>query len=224
MAELVNISLRIEQDVLDIIRDREDSASEAIRKVLRKTYFPESVIDDLDTTDYGIKEIGFRLPVGDVICYNTGFDQTQLWWCPKDRLLDLSELAKPWTENGFSYHVGSETGGTWYSPEVILDGKQERGRNKQFSPGCKGQTAHVGDRLIWLEIRDAGKALDFMDRNTNIPCAVRCDIHRYSEDLTYKDAFDRSQELFIYYWANGRSMRTSTSPLSKSDVIRMFDL
>lgn len=224
-------TIRLPEELLESIKAREDNPSEGIRKTLMKAYMetPEEKKDlveavvDRATRAAVAKVDGFVLPVGDVICRDTN-PQSQLWWCPEERLAKVSELAKPWVDNGFGFHVGKSGRGSWYVPEVIEEPEQERRRNGRFSPSCRMMDAYVGDKLVWLEVVDPAKALKFMDAHTDIPCAVRCDIHKYSSDITYKEAFDRANNLFIYYAINGRVKRLSSDPLTRTEFCEMYDV
>lgn len=227
--EDVRVNIRISEKLVEAIRASGDVVSEVLRAALEEHYLKEEEKPGLPM-DKVIKKVmttavygGFRLPVGDVICYGTN-PQTQLWWCPTDRLAYVKELCGEWeSSGGFKFHVGQEDRGSWYMPEVIEDVKQERGRNKQFAPSCRMVEAHVGDRMVWLTIENPSKALDFMRVHTDIPCALRCDIHRYA-DKDYKAAFDMANELFIHYWNTGRPKRLSSAPLADEDIYAMYDV
>ena len=234
MGESIKVTIRLPEDLLESIKAREDSPSEGIRKVLTREYMdlPEhnkqsdslvSAVVSRATREAIARVDGFTLPVGDVICRDTN-PQTQLWWCPEERLAQVKALADVWETGGFKFVVGKVGNGTWYVPEVIEEPEQERRKNGRFSPSCRGMEAHVGDKLIWLEIRDPAKALTFMDTHTDIPCAVRCDVHKYSDDVTYKEAFEKANELFIYYANNGRNRRRDSDPMTQSEFCEMYDV
>lgn len=228
----IKVSIRMPEELLEVIRMKELKPSEAIRDALADKYLGTKT----DETEARLEEAvakakagrmevydEFKIPVGDVICFNTS-PQTQLWWCPDNKMAQVKELARVWEENGFKLCVGKTGRGTWYSPEVIEEEEQERKRNGRFSPSCHMISAYVGDRLVWLEVTRSDKALAFMVSHTEIPCAVRCDIHKYSSDMEYKEAFDKANELFIYYWANDRPKRVSSVAPTESDLCEIFDV
>jgi hypothetical protein len=222
----IAISLKLPEELFNRIKAEEENMSEGIRDTLTRAYMTrakETVEIDFGESKSGITRADFLFPVGDVICASTN-PQTQLWWCPDERLLQLREKAKIWTENGFKFYVGKKGGGTWDLPDMIEEPEQERRVNGRFCVSCHGVGAKIGDRLVWLEIHDTAAALKFMEYHTDIPCAVRCDIHKYSTDVEYKEAFDRANELFIYYWENNRPKRLESKALSESDVAEMLDL
>lgn len=226
------ITIRVDDELFEKIKARGGSVSEEVRNTLLSAYG----LDKRDERDKaridriiseaksGVVTSGddkFLIPVGDVICKDTK-PQTQLWWCPVERLAYLKELCAPW--KGFMLHIGKDGGGTWYQPEVIEDSEQERRRGGRFCRSCRGVSALESDRLVWLEITRPDVAIAYMSEHTDIPCAVRCDVHKYSEDTMYKEAFDTANELFIYYAVNNRPMRLKSAPLSTSDIDKMYDL
>lgn len=225
----VKISVRVESDLVDTIRARGDNVSEVIRALITREYGPSEVDEIIKKAGEETRVVektrgDFNYPVGDVICGMTN-PQTQLWWCPQERLKQLTDKCKDWEESGgFLFRVGKEGLGSWFIPEVIESEAQERRQNGRFSPSCKGMNANVGDRLVWLEIKDPSKALEYMDKNTDIPCAVRCDVHKYSESKTYREAFNTANDLFVHYYLNGRPKKTSTGTISKSELDEMYDL
>ncbi len=125
------------------------------------------------------------------------------WWCPPHKLKEVSERAKVWEENGFMFYVGTEDGGTDRRPHVIMDESQEHGRNKRYCPNRKLVPALIGDVMVWLEIKDPQKALRFMEKRTDIPCAVVYDYFLYEEDNVYRQAVDKALQYFIHYFEYG---------------------
>lgn len=222
----VKVSLRLDSELIDLIKTRDGNISEAIRATLNAEY--NGVVEQ--QTQKATKEVKSTVskeahffPVGDVICADTD-PQSQLWWCPKNRMNELSKRCKEWTENGFLLKFGQKGRGTWESPEVIEDVEQERKQGGRYSPSCRGNNALLGDCLVWLEISDSDKALDFMQKHSDIPCAVRCDVHKYMSDETYREVFEHSNKLFIHYCVHGYPLRLKSEPLSKSEWAKMYDL
>lgn len=229
------VNLRIDDEMDTFLtkyaEDTGENVSELIRRAINKAYKGE-----LDAKKVGgivatklperLPVGGLIVPVGDVICAGTGYEQTQLWWVERDKIPRVRALAKDWVElGGFKFCVGVRGGGGWYLPEVIEDEKQERRRNGQFCISTRGAEARVGDTMVWLEIDEPDEALRFMRERTDIPCAVRCDANRYGVDKGYTAAFDRANALFIHYYVNGRPRRAdTTTTISDEDVGIMFDV
>jgi len=223
MSKVLRASFGIDERLMNKMREISEksgrSVSDLIRETLERRFF-EATMPELaheidifgkvklpekaDKKDRDKDDI--RFPIGDVICYGVN-PQTQLWWCPENKIKVVEERAKDWVENGFEFKIGQQGCGTWYMPEVIEELEQERGKNKRFGPSCKMVEAELGDKMVWLEITDALRALNFMKKRADIPCAVRCDVHKYSEDVEYAEAFDTANEFFIYYWHHGRNKR-----------------
>ena len=228
MGEKTVISLNLDKDLVDKLK-KSGNASKLASEILERAIFEEERAekDREEAIRKRVEAIGvrtdFRVPVGDVICYPIS-PQTQLWWCPEEKLSHVAALCAEWELNGFKLFVGKKGGGTWYSPEVIEELAQERKKNGRFSVSCKMVGAYVGDRLVWLEITDARKALAYMREHTNIPVAVRADGHKYGVDKQYTAAFDLANSLFIHYWANGRPKTAESDSATESDFITMYDL
>jgi len=230
----VKVSVRIKEDLLEKIKKSGEKVSDVLREELEKRYkrvITKSKDEPIDThmkeTEKIVRNIptrvDFMFPVGDVICVDIN-PQTQLWWCPEEWLAQVYEKSKVWEKNGFKLMIGQAGRGTWYMPEVIEEEIQERKISGRFSPSCKMVEARVGDKLVWLEITNPAAALEFMVNNTGIPCAVRCDLHKYSEDKEYAEAFNIANELFIYYWKHGISMQSKEEIAKKDDTFWTWDL
>lgn len=221
-------SVRLPEDLYEELRAT-GSVNGAIKDIVEthlrggaKT--PETRLEEARKRVDSLKtRLDFRVPVGEVICWTTN-PQTSPWWCPEERLPYMKELSKDWEDNGFKMCVGVKGGGTWYMPEVIEEPAQERRRNGRFSVSCKMVGAYVGDRMIWLEITDAKKALAFMRKRTDVPMALRADGHKYGVDKTYTAAFDLANGLFVDYWRDGRPRTAEGESFTEGDYITMYDL
>lgn len=228
MPDSKKISLRIDpelEEILDSLTDKKNVSS-IVKDALHKHLLDQPILSKEDRLRIERKSTpkkdNFRLPVGDVICFSTN-PTSRLWWCAVEKVDYVRELASVWVENGFKFCVGVEGGGNWHLPEVIEEERQERKVNGWFCRSCKGVSAYVGDRMVWLEIVDAAKAISFMYKYTQIPCALRCDVYKYTYDLGYATAFDRANNLFIHYHLNGSPLRLDDT-LSELDLVSMLDL
>lgn len=214
------VSDLINKVLIDQYREGTPTMSPVVEKTVRREEIPDDLTFDDDV---------FIMPVGDVIGVANG-QQTQLWWVSDTHSEYVKDCAKEWELNGFrlrfgEYSVdGDSTSGTWYCPDVIEEPEQERRKNGRFAPSTRGVAAHVGDKLVWLEITDADKALEFMRHQSDIPCAIRCDIHKYTSDTTYQAAVDKANELFITYYTTGRPKKVDSLPLTEAELEDMFDV
>lgn len=219
MAELTKVvSVRLPERIIEYLEENGHNVTETIKDLMERTYSGGIRPPSVTCVDIGGVETLF--PIGDVVCKDTN-PQSQLWWCNESGLKELTLLSTEWEKNGFKLCVGVENGGSWSVPEVITEPIQER-RNGGYCVNSKMVGAYVGDKLVWYDIVDSAKALAFMVEHTNIPCAPRCDVKRYNADTTYKQAFDRANELFIHYFINGHGQRVGR--LSESEMAEIFDL
>ena len=227
----VKVSIRINEEVYEILKES-GNVSGRVNELLEKQLGVESReakesarVEEIRRRVEGVVggRIDFRLPVGEVICWSTN-PQTSPWWCPEDKLTYMKELSKDWESHGFKMCVGVRGGGTWFMPEVIEETAQERRKNGRFSVSARMVGAYLGDRMIWLEITEPRKALDFMRTRTDIPMVVRADGHKYGVDKTYTAAFDTANELFIHYWVNERPKTAETDVATESDFVTLYDL
>ena len=224
----VKVSVRISEEVLEELK-KTGNVSGTINEILERQLKLGGVTEEkrVEAIRKRVEDVpvrlDFRVPVGEVICWTTN-PQTSPWWCPEERLPYMKELSKDWEDNGFKMCVGAKGGGTWYMPEVIEEPAQERRRNARFSVSCKMVAAYVGDRMIWLEITDAKKALAFMRTRTDLPMALRADGHKYGVDKTYTAAFDLANELFVDYWRNEKPRTAEGESFTEGDFVTMYDL
>jgi hypothetical protein len=186
----------------------------------------------------------FIIPVGDVIMADvyitenndypkyrysphkeyTCIAESRLWWCPEDKLDQVKMCAEKYTKNGFSFHVGRKGQGTYEFPEVIEYEDQERCVGSQWSVSTRGIEARMGDRLVWLDIEDTEKAYDFLKDNSDIPCAVRIDMERYTDDDRYAQVIDIANNYFIYYYTNDTPKPLIDIPSGKDYIRDMYDI
>lgn len=224
----VKVSIRMSEELLEKLKET-GNVSGTVNEILERQLRLGGVTEEkrVEAIRKRVEDIpvrlDFRVPVGEVICWTTN-PQTSPWWCPEERLPYMKELSKDWEANGFKMCVGTKGGGTWYMPEVIEEPAQERRRNGRFSVSCKMVGAYVGDRMIWLEITDAKKALAFMRTRTDVPMALRADGHKYGVDKTYTAAFDLANGLFVDYWRDGKPRTAEGESISEGDFITMYDL
>lgn len=225
-------------DYLDSVDSISDTISEALELHMRREKSASEIIETRKRSK--VKEINrFRIPVGDLVMYGIYYnpDKTpmytyeptegyehlatpKLWYVPKDLLDRVREMSEPFVEQGFELCIGIEGAGDTERPQVITDISDERGTvNGRFSVNFRGLQAEITDRLVWLEIVDPNKAMDLMDNRTDIPCVVRCDLYRYTEDEKYKQAFDRANTMVIEYLGTGKPMVTKHVPLSEKEEL-----
>lgn len=210
------ISVRVSQEILDNLGKKGLVISDIIRAHLEENYGTKTVTGaDLFVRSYS-------LPVGDVLCAETT-PQIRLWWVNDSNLRELKSIVKPWEKNGFKLMVGETGRGSYNMPEVIIDTIQERKIGGAYGVSTNGVGAYVGEKMVWFEIVDSKKAIEFMKSNTNIPVAVRSDVFKYNGDINYKEAVDIANELFVYYFINGVGRRVG-SKLTESDILKRDDL
>lgn len=213
MASSKSVTLRLSEDLLQAIQDVSNesrSMSDVVREALERQFRVGASSDE--NVRRTVVEAGeavvtrgrydFILPVGDVICWGTK-PQVQLWWCPESEMKNVKRLCVEWEQNGFKLVVGQRGKGTITVPEEIESESQERKRGGRFSIGCRGQEARIGDKLMWLEVTDAVKALDWMKERTDIPVAVRADLILYSTDSVYRAVVERAEQCFVTYATTG---------------------
>ena len=152
--------------------------------------------------------------------------QSQLWWCPEEEVENVKSLAKIYTDDGgFSFHVGELGRGSEDIPEVIEHEWQERRPGMLHTTSCNGEVALVGYRMVWLEIEDTEKAYDTLSENSNLPCAVRCNIMLYSQNDRYRQVFEIANEYFITYLMTGKIKDTRHTVIDEREHIRsMYDV
>lgn len=163
------------------------------------------------------KEDAFMIPVGNVIMKDT-CPTSKLWWCPPERIDNVKAQAQVFIENGFTFHVGEEGNGTFYEPEVIEQESQRRGHGMPYSPSGKLIPALIGDKMVWLEIQDVEKAYNILQKRSDVPCAIRCDVIKYSYDNRYKEVFDIANDYFIHYWLYNKPKKLNVAT-DKYDVL-----
>lgn len=178
-----------------------------------------------------------KFPIGDVIHYGVYYNNhkepkfmyqptagythmasTQLWWMRPNDIPALETACEMWY--GFKLHLGDEDGGTEMMPEVIGTQYQVRKSGEAWSTSTQGDTALVNDVLVWLDITDPIQALGTLKTRSDIPCAIRCDVHRYTEDEDYKNAFDIATEYFIEYFITGSPKKLAGVSYSSDDILR----
>lgn len=239
MAESRTITTRLPNDMIEKL-SLESSASAVIRTALEEYYhrqgeekvakavaIPSEVYKE-DLVDSKEKYPAFKIPVGDTICWDTKWAKSQLWWCPPNKIELVRDLCKPFTDcGGFTFHVGQDNCGSWYMPEVIMELRQERKRNGGFHVGCQMTPAYLGDRMVWLEIADIERAKEILAERSDIPCAVRCDIHKYSDDDNYKTVYELVNEYYMYYDRQHKPKRINkvgVTSMSPEDIAFIYDV
>lgn len=210
MSEKYRVTLRLDETLLEAIKAKagEASLSDLIRTTLEEKFVdervePKPVTAKATNISRGMTRYDFVLPVGDVICFGEDKPQIQLWWVSETEMHKVKTACETWEKNGFQLVIGSKGKGTYTVPEEIEYEVQERKRGGNFSVGCRGQEARIGDKLVWLEITDSVRALDWMKEHTDVPVAVRADLIRYSTDATYRAAVERAEECFVTYAVRG---------------------
>lgn len=144
------------------------------------------------------------------------------WWVDEDLISELIGVAYPYTSSGFKLCCGDREGVTEgdTKPGVILYDHQERGgRMGHYGQSSRMEKAVVGDVLVWLEIEDTEKAYKVLMERSDIPCAVVCDMHKYSFDDRYKQVFDIADRYFIHFYQFKRPLT-----LKHTDIISIADM
>jgi hypothetical protein len=240
VGDKISINMRMDVEVLEELRAKGVNVSDYIRDSVTKRLEDEkreSLVETLPLTPMTGKmpdrpilddvprvkpERKFELPVGDVICAGTDHEQVRLWWCPPSKTHEVVDIAK--FLDGFQLHMGEEGKGSWYMPEVIETEEQERVHNGNFCVSCHMIPAYKDDRMVWLTVNDPAKALKTMDSRTDIPCPVRIDVHKYSEDDTYKEACDKANELFAFWWKFGKPKATKYTKIDDIPIEDRYDV
>ena len=209
--DIVNIALRQyyfmkdegirmpkEDDTVEV-KEAKVALSPSMEKVGRRSTYPwDRFSIPVGNITWGIMGGHDHLPV-----YNRpqGW-KVDLWWCPKDKVHELTRLAEHW--EGFRLFEGMEENVDEddLKPEVILYETQQRGRNLRFCPSHNGTPALLNDRLVWLEVTDVAKAYEFINTSEKlsayrIPCPVKVDVIQYYEDELYRKTVDKANQLFI---------------------------
>ena len=216
------ISVRVTDEMFEKL-SKEGSGSEIIRQALDKHY---NIAKDEAEKKAELVKITARkgtraltLPVGDVLMRGMPGERTELWWCAEEHLDKIKSIAERF--DGCELKVGQLGRGTEYMPEVIQEEWQERKRNGCFTPSCRMDEALIGDSLVWLEVVDSKKAMKSFSTYTDIPCPVRIDVIKYSLDARYKEACDRGNWLFRYYYVNKRALNMDAST-HKDNALKEF--
>ena len=208
---------------------------------------PELGIDGIEMPERVIgtkKSNAFVVPVGDVLLWGLYYSEeqvphyvsspkdgyehratTQLWYISPEKTEELKREAGDWVRNGFKLCFGKTTEGTNEFPGVITQEEQQRGVNMPYAASSRGVGAYVGDKLVWLEIKDTEMAYEFLLHNTDIPCAVRCDLILYTTDKRYKQVFDIANDYFqTYYCTRIPKSVKKTMKSERERLIEMYDL
>lgn len=171
------------------------------------------------------------LPVGDVIMYGiknldgTEMGTSQLWWLDEAHKDAFEKACEPWIRNGLALCYGESGRGGEFMPEVIEYEYQQRGPGMAYSPSSRGVPAYIGARMVWFEIRDTEKLYKYLQKHSDIPCALRCDIVKYSKDERYREVFDICNKYFQYYYVNKSPLNlTKTTKSEKERLEEMYDL
>jgi len=229
MKDATRLSFRPTQELFEKL-NAEDNAGEVIRTALSQYYSDSPAPVRPPGTTPPIKGLiktrsgrPLVLPIGDILMKGqVDRERLELWWCPDEHIDAVRTIAADF--NGCELCIGEDGNGAEYMPEVITEEWQERKRNGSFTPSCRMDEALIGDRLLWLNIVDAEMALKTFDTKTHIPCPVRIDVIKYSDDNTYKLACNKGNELFRYYYKNNRPYDTSAVDTHASAVNRLYDL
>lgn len=171
------------------------------------------------------------LPVGDVIMYGiknldgNEMGTSQLWWLDEAHKDAFEKACEPWVRNGLVLCYGESGRGGVLMPEVIEYEHQQRGPGMAYSPSSRGVPAYIGARMVWFEIRDTEKLYKYLQKHSDIPCALRCDMLRYSKDERYREVFDICNKYFQYYYVNKSPLNlTKTTKSEKERLEEMYDL
>ena len=171
------------------------------------------------------------LPVGDVIMYGiknldgTEMGTSQLWWLDEAHKDAFEKACEPWVRNGLALCYGESGRGGVSMPEVIEYEHQQRGPGMAYSASSRGVPAYIGARMVWFEIRDTEKLYKYLQKHSDIPCALRCDMLRYSKDERYREVFDICNKYFQYYYVNKSPLNlTKTTKSEKERLEEMYDL
>ena len=79
--------------------------------------------------------------------------------------------------------------------------------------------------MVWFEIRDTEKVYKYLQKHSDIPCALRCDMLKYSKDERYREVFDKCNKYFQYYYVNKSPLNlTKTTKSEKERLEEMYDL
>ena len=171
------------------------------------------------------------LPVGDVIMYGISdlngneMGTSQLWWLDEAHKDDFEKACEPWVRNGLTLCYGESGRGSVLMPEVIEYEHQQRGPGMAYSASSRGVPANIGARMVWFEIRDTEKLYKYLQKHSDIPCALRCDMLKYSKDERYREVFDKCNKYFQHYYVNKSPLNlTKTTKSEKEYLEEMYDL
>lgn len=222
------VSFRTTQEMIDEIAAGKEKPGDIIRQALQEFFERKKttpvVVEELpprviDTVKKANKR-PLTLPVGDVLMRGMGGERTELWWVSPDNIDILKSIMVRF--KGCELKVGVLGRGAEYMPEVITMEWQERKRNGAFTPSCRMDEALIGDKLVWIEITDSEKALKTFETQTDIPCPIRIDVIRYSDDPAYKRACDKGNELFKYYYVNKHPLDISNSTPTATRMAELY--
>ena len=171
------------------------------------------------------------LPVGDVIMYGISdlngneMGTSQLWWLDEAHKDAFEKACEPWVRNGLALCYGESGRGGVLMPEVIEYEHQQRGPGMAYSASSRGVPANIGARMVWFEIRDTEKLYKYLQKHSDIPCALRCDMVKYSKDERYREVFDKCNKYFQHYYVNKSPLNlTKTTKSEKEYLEDMYDL
>lgn len=205
------VSFRTTQEMIDAIASGKDKPGDIIRTALteffeRQKQEPEEEVTPVSPRLPITKKSGRRLvlPVGDVLMRGMSGERTELWWIADEHIPELKSIMAKY--KGCELKFGTAGKGADYMPEVITEEWQERKKNGAFTPSCRMDEALIGDRLVWIDIISPERALKSFRSHTDIPCPIRIDVIRYSDDDAYKQACDKGNALFTYYYTHKRPL------------------
>lgn len=170
------------------------------------------------------------LPVGDVIMYGISdlngneMGTSQLWWLDEAHKDAFEKACEPWVRNGLTLCYGESGRGGEFMPEVIEYEHQQRGPGMAYSPSSRGVPANIGARMVWFEIRDTEKVYKYLQKHSDIPCALRCDMLKYSRDERYREVFDKCNKYFQHYYVNKSPLNLNLTKTTKSEKEYLEDM
>ena len=183
----------------------------------------DEVVDtELDSESGYSRELEWYLPVGDVICHNEPeLARIKTGVVPRELLEDFIRLCDDWEANGFKLYLGGRDVVpnaliiNSYIPDILQD-KFEVG----MACTCCPQSAipQIGDVRAFFRISDGSKALAYLARYTDIPCAVVGDCPAV-DDAT-EQAIELANKYFTHYWVFKEPKRLVA--LTEAETIRVM--